>query len=399
MAWNEPGGQQKDPWNRKSDPEQGPPDLDEAIRKLQNSLRGMFGAKNKPSSEQPGSDTPRKPPVGFPISFTAIAVIAFVIWGLSGIYIVEPDERAVVTRFGQYKSVEMPGPHWAPRFIDKREIVNVEQVSSYSYATQMLTRDENIVAIEVDAQYRVADAPASLFNVVDPHDSLEHALQSALRQVIGGTSLDDALTTGRQKVRDEVMTILTNIMDTYQTGIVIADVNLQAVRPPQEVQGAFDDVIKAREDQERLRNEAETYANGIVPIAEGHASRIVEAAGAYRDQIVLKARGEIEIYERLLPVYKKSPEVTRERLYLETLEQVLANNKTVLVDVEGGNNLMYLPLDKLMAAGAPPSTPSTSAQSPMPRPLNQSPEVPLRSQPATPTAPRSTTRTTNGGGR
>ncbi len=343
MAWNEPGsggnGRDKDPWGG-GGRQEGPPDLDEALRKLKGMLGSLFGKGGGGAGSQGGK--------GRSIKWTTVLIVAVIIWGLSGIYITPLGERAVVTRFGEYHETKMPGPHWLPRFIDKQTPVNVDTVYSFAHATQMLTRDENIVYVELEVQYRVPDAPASLFNVVDPHSSLRHATESALRQVIGLTTLDQALTYGRQTVRDEVFVLLNNTLEIYEPGINVTDVNMQAVRAPEEVQSAFDDVIKAREDQERVKNQAQTYANGIVPRAQGRAGRILAAAKAYRDRIILNAQGDVALFNLLLPEYRKAPEVTRERLYLETIELIMGSTSKVIIDVDGGNQLMYLPVDKIL---------------------------------------------------
>jgi membrane protease subunit HflK len=282
-------------------------------------------------------------------------------WALMGVYIVEPAEQGVVTRFGAYNRTENSGPHWAPVFIEKVELVNVEMVRSAQIGFRnlpgqgsveneslMLTQDENIVDLQFAVQYRVKNAADFLFNVRDPDVTLSQATESAVREIVGKREMDFVLTEGRSAVSDEARTLIQTILDRYQAGLDVMSLNTQTSQPPQPVQAAFADVVKAREDKQRTINLAGAYKADIVPKAEGEASAIRERALAYRDRVVAASQGESERFLKVLKEYEKAPDITRQRLYIETVESVLANNNKVMVDVEGGNNLMYLPLDKIM---------------------------------------------------
>lgn len=337
MAWNEPGGNQKDPWGNK---DQGPPDLDELFGKFQKWLDGLFG-KSGGSGSGGGSASAA--------SLGVFAVIAVIIWAISGVYEVDERERAVVLRLGKFHSVVGPGLHWMPSLIDKREVVSVTNEREYTSRGLMLTEDENIVEVPLTVQYNIADVKGFVLNVYDPITSLRHATDSALRHVIGSSTLDKVLSDGRDQIAIEVKSRLQEYLDAYGTGIQIVKINLQRAEPPTEVKAAFDDVIEAKEDQERYKNEAQAYANGIIPEARGQAQRVIEEANAYREQVVAEAIGESRRFEQLLAEYKKAPKVTRERLYIDTVEQVFASSTKVMVDVEeGSNNMFYMPLDRLV---------------------------------------------------
>lgn len=343
MAWNEPGGgnnKPKDPWGGGGD--QGPPDLDEALKKLQEKLGGLFGGKSG-GSVGGGASAPG-------LSGTMLVVLllaALVVWAFMGFYQVDQQERAVVLRFGKYHDTVQPGLEWNPAFIDEVIKVNTTKVRSVSFREIMLTQDENIVEVNLSVQYIIDDSEKFVLRVRDPERSLQHATQSALRHVVGGTGMDLVLTEGRAQIAIEVQQRLQDYLDAYETGIRVSKVNVDDSQPPAQVQAAFDDVIKAREDEERVKNEAQAYANGIIPEARGQAQRQFEEAGAYKEQVLAQAEGEASRFTKLLAEYDKAPEVTRERLYLDALQVVYGNANKVLVDVEGGNNMMYLPLDKL----------------------------------------------------
>ena len=354
MAWNEPGGgnnKPKDPWGGG---DQGPPDLDEAIRKLQDKLGGLFGGRGARRGGggrrwlrggSAGSG-------GIPGALLGvIAAGALVLWGVAGFYQVDQQERAVVLRFGKYLDTVQPGLHWNPPLIDNVTKLNTTKVRSVSFREIMLTRDENIVEVSISVQYVIDDPTSFVLKVVEPEVSLSHATLSALRHVVGGTSMDQVLTGGREQIGADVSRRLQEYLNRYQTGILVSKVTVDDSKPPTQVQAAFDDVIKAREDEERVKSEAQAYANGIVPEARGGAQRVLEEALAYREQVIAKAEGETQRFTKLLDEYLKSPQVTRERLYLEAVQNLLSNNSKVMVDVPGGNNLMYLPLDKLTAQG------------------------------------------------
>lgn len=340
MAWNEPGGS-----NNKN---QGPPDLDEALRKLKDRFKVVFGGGNGGNSGNGNSGGATAKSSGSSLGLIAIAVVAVVIWALSGIFVIAPAERGVVLRFGQYVETVGPGLHWIPRGINSKTVVNIEQISNFSYTAEMLNKDENIVLVSIAIQYRVANARDYLFNVTNPEESLKQATASALRQVIGHTKLDDVLATGREQVRQEVSVLLTEILNSYKVGIEVTDVAMQPARAPEEVKAAFDDAINAQEDEQRFVNQAQAYAAQVEPIARGRAQRVFEEAQAYKQQKILQSQGDASRFTALLTEYKKAPEVTRERLYIDIIESVLSNTSKILVDIKDGNNLVYLPLDRMM---------------------------------------------------
>jgi membrane protease subunit HflK len=343
MAWNEPGGgNNKDPWGG-GNKNQGPPDLDEALRQFQEKLSSLFGGK---SSGGGGSN-----PIGGGMIVSVLAIAAL-IWGLFGIYQVNEQERAVVLRFGLYHSTVQPGLHWNPPLIDDVAIENTTRLRLYSTRGRMLTEDLNIVEVELSVQYSIDDIKLFLLAVVNPERSLEQAADSALRHVVGSSVMTKVLTEGRSEVAIEVQQRLQDHLNDYSTGIRLTTVNIEKTSPPQEVQAAFDDVNNAREDEERYRNEAETYANGIIPEARGKAKRVLEEARAYHDQVIAEAEGESQRFDKLLIEYQKAPQVTRERLYLGAVQEVMSNSTKVMVDIEGGNNMLYLPLDKITQAAS-----------------------------------------------
>ena len=339
MAWNEPGGGNKkpqDPWGGSN---QGPPDLDEALKKLQAKLGGLFGGS--------GSGGGRGAAGVSGAALLVVAAVALFVWAALGVYQVDEQERGVILRFGKYYDTVQPGLHWNPPLIDDKTRLNITKVRSASFREIMLTQDENIVEVKLSVQYVINDPLKFVLKVRDPERSLQHATQSALRHVVGGASMDMVLTEGLAQIAADVQRRLQEYLDLYETGILVSKVTIDESKPPTQVQAAVDDVSKAREDEERLQNEAQAYANGIVPEARGGAQRQIEEANAYKEQVIANAQGEAERFNRLLAEYRKSPEVTRERLYLDAVQSVLSQTNKVMVDVEGGNNVMYLPLDKL----------------------------------------------------
>ena len=347
MAWNEPGGgnqgdKDKDPWGKRDD--QGPPDLDEAFRKLQNNLSEMFGGKG---GGRGGSSS------GGPVfskSIFGLAIAAVVaIWGFSGIYTLDQQESGVVLRFGEVQDeVLLPGLHWNPPFVDKVLSTNVTRIRSKTHDSEMLTEDENIVIVKMSVQYVVSDVSKYLLSVRDPDQSLYQATESALRHEVGSSLMNQVLTEGRAELGDRVKQRIQTYMDRYGTGIEVAQVNIDETAPPDAVRAAFDDVIKAREDETRFRNEASAYSNQVIPEARGEAQRLIEESLGYKERVIAQARGEAERFNKLYAEYKLAPVVTRERLYLDTIESVMSSSTKVMVDVEGGNNMLYLPLDKIM---------------------------------------------------
>ncbi len=351
MAWNEPGGSgDKDPWGGRNN-DQGPPDLDEAFRKLQQKMGGLFGGGPRdPASGGGGS--------GFG-GAVLLVVVAAIVWFLSGWYIVEEGRRGVVLQFGAYHDITMPGPHWYPRFVQSVEIVDIENIRSIEMGMRtedalMLTQDENIIDIKYGVQYKISDPREYLFNVRDPDQTLQEAVESAVREVVGKRRMDPVITGGRTEVAAATQALAQEILDRYQTGLLITSVNMQDAQAPQPVQDAFADAVRAREDKERKKNEAEAYANDVLPKARGRAARMVAEATAYKEQVVAAAEGEAARFSQVLTEYKKAPEVTRKRLYLEAMESVLSRSSKVLIDAEGNNNLLYLPLDRLTGGSSQP---------------------------------------------
>jgi membrane protease subunit HflK len=337
MGWNEPD-KGKDPWSGKNQP----PDLDEALKRFQDKLKkAFFGGSKKSDGETPSASKNSGLLAGLAV------LVLFILWVLSGIFIVDEGEKAAILRFGRYVGTVGPGPHWIPRLISSKIVKNVERVSDYSYSAQMLTKDENLVSVSLAVQYRINDLQAYLFNVADPQESLQQATSSALRQVVGTTTLDQIITEGREAWGTNVEESLTKILEKYKTGIVIVNVSPQPARAPENVQDAFDDAIKAQEDEKRFKEQAFAYQARVVPIAEGNAKRIYEEAQAYAQQVVLRAKGEIAEFLALLPQYVQAPAVTSKRMYLETMQQVLSKSSKIIVDSKS-NNVLYLPLDKLI---------------------------------------------------
>lgn len=341
MAWNEPGnnGNDKDPWNNKGGRDQGPPDLDEVFRKFSNKFSGLFGGKKSGNGSGGGLG-------GAGISF--ILIIAVIVWALSGIYTVKEVERGVVLQFGKYDRIADPGLRWKMTFIETVIPVDIEAVRSLSASGFMLTEDENVVSVEFQVQYRVIDPYLYEFSVTNADSSLEEALDSALRYVVGHAKMDQVLTNGREVVRQNTWDELNKIIEPYNLGLIVTDVNFKDSRPPTEVKDAFDDAIAAQEDEERFIREAEAYAREIEPRARGQVTRMTQEAEGYQERITLEAQGEVARFEKLLPEYQAAKEVTRERLYIDAMEEVLGSSSKILVDVKGGNNMMYLPLDKIM---------------------------------------------------
>ncbi|MBK1718822.1 FtsH protease activity modulator HflK [Thiocystis violacea] len=378
MAWNEPGGGNKDPWSGKSGGDQGPPDLDEVVRKLQERLGGLFGGNRPPGDGSSGGG--RLGGSGGQLSTKVIGIIAgvlVVIWLATGIYIIEPAERGVVMRFGHYVDTTGPGPHWhIPMPIETVVKVNVDEVSTLTHKAAMLTQDENIVEVELTVQSRIQDAADYLFQDQDPERTLNDATVTVVRVVIGQSKLDFVMTEGRGAVAVTIKERIQQLLDRYKTGLVVTSVNMQPAKPPEQVKAAFDDAIKAREDKERLENQAEAYSNEVLPSARGNAARLVADAKAYRDRVVASSEGESSRFTSVLNEYRKAPEVTRQRLYLETMEDVLSKNGKVMLDVrEGGNSLIYLPLDQIMKQQnqTPPAASSQESSNPMAMPEKSDP--------------------------
>ncbi|WP_345851148.1 FtsH protease activity modulator HflK [Shewanella algae] len=333
MAWNEPGNKGNDPWGNKGGNDKGPPDLDDVFR----NLAKRFGGKGNGGS-------------GFSMGTLAIvAGIALAVWGFSGFYTIKEAEQGVVLRFGEHVGEVGPGLHWKATFVDSVLPVDVSTVRSIPASGSMLTADENMVVVELDVQYKVKDAYQYLFSAVDANSSLREATDSALRYVIGHSKMNDILTTGRAKVRDDTRAEIERIIAPYNLGLQIEDVNFLPARPPEEVKDAFDDAISAQEDEHTYIRQAEAYQLEIEPKARGQVERISQDARAYKERVVQDAEGAVAKFNKLLPEYKLAPEVTRDRLYIDAMQQVFSDTNKVLIDAKNNGNLMYLPLDKLMS--------------------------------------------------
>ena len=363
MAWNEPGGGNRDPWSNKGG-DQGPPDLDEVVRKLQEKMGGLFGGKRRGGgggdgegggSGGGGMSNNSKKGIG-----VIVGLVALVVLGIESFYIIQPAERGVIKRFGAYHSVTAPGPHLKLPFIDTVDVVNVDQVNKFQHRAQMLTKDENIADVTLEVQFRIQDAADFLFQDADPGGTIHGAMESSLREVIGKSRLDDIITENRSAIAAAVQQGTQQLLELYRTGLIVTNVNIQRADVPEAISEAFADAIRAREDRERLQNQAQSYANDVVPRARGEAARLVEDARGYKARVIAEAEGESQRFLALLAEYEKAPRVTRERMFIETMQDVLGNTGKVLLDVKEGSNLTYLPLDRMIR---PPTVDTDSAPS------------------------------------
>jgi membrane protease subunit HflK len=400
---NPSNSQQPNSGNGSNRPNQssGPPDLDELWRDLNRKLAQFLGGKNggPPNRGQPNGTPPSGLPPVFRNLGVGVILGAFVlIWLGTGFFIVQEGQQAVITQFGKYKSTVGAGFNWRlPYPIQKHELVFVTQIRSVDIGrdnvikatglreSAMLTEDENIVEIKFAVQYRLNDARAYLFESKNPTEAVVQAAETAVREVVGKMKMDSALAEERDQIAPRVRALMQNILDRYKVGIEVVGINLQqgGVRPPEQVQAAFDDVLKAGQERERAKNEAQAYANDVIPRAVGAASRLKEESQAYRERIVAQAEGDSQRFKAILPEYQKAPQVTRDRMYLDAMQQIYTNVTKVVVDSKQGSNLMYLPLDKLMQmtgaplagtaptdqAGAPSTTPPAAAPSSTPQDL------------------------------
>jgi membrane protease subunit HflK len=343
MGWNDSDDDRnKNPWQ--SNGGKGPPDLDAVVRDLQRKLGGIFGG-----GRRRGTDQREGAGRGGGAGLVILAVIVLALWIFSGFYTVDEQERGVVLRFGKLHSVELPGLRWRIPFpVDAVELINVTQTERKTYEAEMLTQDENIVDVALVVQYRRADAEAFLFNVRAAEDTLDDVIRSAIREVIGKSNLDYIITEGRADVAQRTKGIIQTTLDSYGTGIQVYEVNLQDANFPSQVEASVQDAIKAREDSERMVLEAQAYSNDIIPRAQGAASRQLEDSKAYKARVIADAQGESSRFDQIRTEYERAPEVTRQRIYLETMETIYGNSAKVLLDTEGDGSLIYLPLDKLM---------------------------------------------------
>ncbi len=374
MAWNDPQWGNKD--NRRNS---GPPDLDELWRRVNQRLNSLFGGKDGGRGNGSGGEgaTPGLPGGGNLVGLL-IGVLVLV-WVASGFYIVDTGQRGVVLRFGKYVETTEPGPRWhLPWPIESREIVNVDQVRTVEIGYRnnvrskvlkeslMLTDDENIIDLQFAVQYILKDPVEFLFVNRSPEDTVLQVAETAMREIVGKNKMDFVLYEGRAEIATLARQLMQDILDRYNTGISISQVTLQNIQPPEQVQAAFDDAVKAGQDRERLKNEAEAYANDVVPRARGLASRLKEEAEGYKQSVTANAEGEASRFSQILAEYQKAPQVTRQRIYLDTMQTVMNNTSKVLVDQKGGNSLLYLPLDKLQQIVSQPygSAPEMLSQAP-----------------------------------
>ncbi len=348
MAWSDNDGKKQDPWGNQGG-QQGPPDLDESFKKIQNQFKNMFSGGGGKDGEKGGGK-------GFKFSPWIIAAIlgaAVLVWFASGFYTVDQQERGVVLRLGKLlEELRQPGLQWRPRFVDQVELINVTQVNRISQQSQMLTIEENLVEIDLEVQFHVGDPKSYVVQIREPVESLQHAAESALRHVVGGLELDNIITQGRAVLAINVQRRLQSYIERYQSGIEVDKVIINNAGPPSQVQDSFDDVQRAKEDKSRFTNEGEAYRAKVVQEARGEADKIIAQAEGYRAQVVALAQGEADRFLAILAEYQVAKEITRDRLYITAMETVLRNVAKVLVDVDGGNNLLLLPLYELMRNSA-----------------------------------------------
>jgi membrane protease subunit HflK len=348
-------------WGKRGN--EGPPDLDELLRNLNAKLNGLFGRKG---GGQPPARGEGGPKIGGGGVWLLIALV-FLIWIASGFYIVDASNRGVVLRFGKYHETTQPGPRWhLPYPIEAVEIVNLSQVRTVEVGYRnnvkskvlkealMLTDDENIIDIQFAVQYILKSPEDFLFNNRGTDDAVLQAAETAIREIVGKSKMDLVLYEGRESVAAQATKLMQEILDRYKTGIQVSKVTMQNAQPPEQVQAAFDDAVKAGQDRERLKNEGQAYANDVIPKAKGAAARLIEEANGYRQRVVANSEGEAARFQQVLTEYQKAPGVTRERMYLETMQQVLENTSKIIVDQKAGGSLLYLPLDKLMQSAAQP---------------------------------------------
>lgn len=350
MALNDPQ------WGRGGN--DGPPDLDELWRRFNQKLNSLFGGRGGRGGRGPGGNRPAG-------GFGVVVVIVLLIWAASGIYIVDASERGVVLRFGKYLETTMPGPHWhIPWPVESVETVNVSEVHTVEVGYRnnvrnkvpsealMLTEDENIVDLQFAVQYVRANPEDYLFFDRHPDETVKQVAESAIREIVGKSKMDFVLYEGREEIAINARELMQKVLDRYRTGISVSQVTMQNAQPPEQVQAAFDDAVKANQDRERQKNEGQAYYNDVVPKAQGTAARLEQEAEGYKQRVVAAAEGEASRFDQVLAEYRKAPRVTRSRLYLDAMQDVLSNATKVVIDQKANSNLLFLPLDKLMQAAA-----------------------------------------------
>ncbi len=369
-------------WGKRGGGNEGPPDLDEILRKFNQKLGGLFGGKgaNNPSGGGTGGSGPSAAMMGG--GFALAAGLAMSVWLASGFYIVEEGKRGLELRLGRYVQTTQPGPRWHwPYPIESAEVVNVSQVQAIEIGHRnnqktkvreeslMLTEDQNIVDVQFAVQYTLKSPEEYLFINRNPDEAVRQVGETAMREIVGKSKMDFVLYEGRGDIAARAKLLMQQILDRYRTGIQISIVNLQNAQPPEQVQASFDDAVRAKQDRERLKNEGEAYANDILPKTKGAAARLMEEANGYKQRVIANAQGDASRFTQVLAEYDKAPGVTRERLYLDMMQQVLQSTSKIVVDQKGGNNLLYLPLDKLIQSAAVQSVPQGPVDS-IPRPAS-----------------------------
>ncbi len=358
MPWNEPGGSKdKDPWSKNSSGDKSSNsnsnsnntnNIEDITKKMNEKLSGIFG--NKKSG---GSGKSSEGPSGTVLLLIGLGALA--VWMASGFYTVDSAQRGVVFKFGAYSDTTKPGLHWHwPYPIETVELVDIDRNRTAEERTHMLTKDENIVDLGVTAQYKIKNPEDYLFNLYladyeqnQTIGTLFQVMRSAIRQIAGRNTMDSILKENRGSLAPDIKQVMQTILDDYKSGIEVVKVNVTYAEAPQPVKDAFDDANRAREDKDRYKNQAETYSKRVVPVAEGNASRLHESSVAYKSKAISEAEGNSSRFSQLVAEYRKAPEVTRKRLYLETIEGVYENSKKIMVDTKSGNNLLYLPLNQL----------------------------------------------------
>ncbi len=395
MSLNDHGWGNK-PESGKGGDKQGPPDLEDLWRDINRRLSGIFGNKNPVQRGQNsgngsgGGDggLPSFSPKQFGGGLGMIAALVAVVWLGSGFYTVDASQRGVVLQFGAFKEITEPGLRWRlPWPIESHEMVNLTGVRTVEIGYRgseknkvpqealMLTDDENIVSVQFAVQYLLKDPKAYLFKNRNPDDAVTQAAETAIREIVGKSKMDFVLYEGRDQIAANTQKLIQEILDRYATGIQVRSVSMQGTQPPEQVQAAFDDAVKAGQDRERAKNEGQAYANDVIPRARGTASRLTEESNGYKQRIIATAEGDASRFKQVLVEYKKAPEVTRSRMYLDTVQQVYANTSKVMIDAKGSGNLLYLPLDKLMQAAGVAATPTEDAAASAPRGVSPAPTI------------------------
>ena len=398
------------PDDRRPGRRDGPPDLEELWRDLNRRISGLFGGKKGPAAPRP----PNSGSNGGGSSFTPdgrstkaiiviVVAVVFAIWLASGFFIVQEGQTGVILQFGRYKMMTGAGIQWRwPYPIQSHEVVNISGVRTVEVGytgsvrtkvpreSLMLTDDENIIDLQMAVQYRLKDAAEYLFINKNPDEAVKQAAETSVREVVGRSKMDTVLYEGREQVAIQVSALMQQILDRYKTGVLITSVTVQSAQPPEQVQAAFDDAVKAGQDRERSKNEGQAYANDVIPRARGNASRLLQEAAGYRQNVIARAEGDASRFGAVVAEYSKAPVVTRQRMYIDTMQEIYANVAKVMVDARAGGNLLMLPLDKLLqqssqdanarAAGQPSSASSSTPATP---------SSPATAAPATETDPRS----------